>query len=53
MVEEVIWSAITTNKQEATHLVNQNGIKCKVDKVVEVFNIQLASRGNLAKIIDK
>ena len=53
MVVEIIWSATTTNKQEATHLVNQNGIKCKVDKVEEAFNILLASRGNLAKIIDK
>ena len=52
MAVEIIWSAITTNKQEATHLVNQNGIKCKVDKVEAVFNILLASRENLAKIID-
>lgn len=52
MVVEIIWSATTTNKHEATHPVNQNGTKCKVDKVVEVFNILLASKEKLAKIID-
>jgi len=52
MVVEIIWSATTTNKQEATLPVNQNGTKCKVHKVEMDFNILLASKENLPKIID-
>jgi hypothetical protein len=50
-MEEIIWSGTTTNKQEDTHPANQNGTKCKMDKV-EVFNIQLDSKGKVVKIID-